>query len=124
MADSKTRRLKPSILQEDLDAFAAIQAIPDYTPANPAYSVMNVKDAYDVMQESRTSEVQAFAAADAARDKATADEWAFHEKILGVKAQVKAQYGDNSDQLQALGLKKKSEYKSPSKKTPTPPPTT
>jgi len=35
---------------------------------------------------------------------------------LGVKTQVKAQFGDSSNELQALGLKKKSEHKSPSKK--------
>jgi hypothetical protein len=33
--------------------------------------------------------------------------------MLGVKEQVIAQFGKNSDQLQALGLKKKSEYKAP-----------
>ena len=36
--------------------------------------------------------------------------------MLGVKEQVIAQYGKNSDQVQALGLKKKSEYKAPKPK--------
>jgi hypothetical protein len=36
--------------------------------------------------------------------------------MLGVKTQVVAQYGDNSDQVQALGLKKKSERKKPARK--------
>jgi hypothetical protein len=119
-----TRRLSPRERQEDLDAYAALQAMTGYNPSNAAFSVANVTAAYEAMQESQTGEVQAQAAADAARDKATGDEWEFHDVILGVKAQVKAQFGENSDQLQSLGLKKKSEYKKPSRttepETPTP----
>ena len=47
---------------------------------------------------------------------AAAAEWEFHNAMLGVKEQAIAQYGKNSDQLQALDLKKKSEYKSPARK--------
>jgi hypothetical protein len=36
--------------------------------------------------------------------------------LLGVKEQVIAQYGKSSDQVQALGLKKKAEYKAPGRK--------
>jgi len=36
--------------------------------------------------------------------------------MLAVKEQVIAQFGKNSNQLQALGLKKKSEYKAPARK--------
>lgn len=35
---------------------------------------------------------------------------------MGVKAQVVAQYGADFDQVQALGLKKKSERKTPGRK--------
>jgi hypothetical protein len=43
--------------------------------------------------------------------------------MLGGKKQVVAQYGDDSDQAQAVGLTKKSEYSKPkSKKTPDPAP--
>jgi hypothetical protein len=48
-----------------------------------------------------------------ARDSSTAAEWEFHNFMLAVKEQIIAQFGKNSDQLQALGLKKKSEYKKP-----------
>jgi hypothetical protein len=40
----------------------------------------------------------------------------FHNAILGAKDQVKAQFGKDSNELQALGLKKASEYKRPSPK--------
>ena len=51
-----------------------------------------------------------------ARDAAAAAEWELHNAMLGVKEQVIAQFGKNSDQLQALGLKKKTEYKAPTRK--------
>jgi len=38
-----------------------------------------------------------------------------------MRIQVKAQYGENSNEIQTVGHKKKSEYKSPGKKKkPTP----
>ena len=51
-----------------------------------------------------------------ARDAATAAEWDFHNFMLAVKEQIIAQYGKSSDQSQSLGLKKKTEYKTPGRK--------
>lgn len=47
----------------------------------------------------------------AARDAAMTAEWAAYNVVRGVKAQVVAQYGDDSPAMQAIGLKKKSDYK-------------
>src|SRR5947208_3116565 len=64
--------------------------------------------------ESRNAmEAQAQAALDSARDDATAAEWAFHNKMLGAKDQVRAQYGDNSDEYQAVGRTKGAERQCP-----------
>jgi hypothetical protein len=41
---------------------------------------------------------------------------ALHAAVLGAKAQVIAQYGDDSAAVQALGLKKKSERKRTSRR--------
>ena len=38
------------------------------------------------------------------------------ENMLAVKEQVIAQFGKSSDQVQAMGLKKKTEYKTPARK--------
>ena len=122
MAD-ETRRLSPSVLQADKDAFAALKNIPTYTPANAAYTVAKVQTAQDNMGAQQEDETQKQAAADAARDNATAAEWAFHKAILGVKEQVRAQFGADSNEVQALGLVKKSEKAKPAaaKAAPTPP---
>ena len=46
-----------------------------------------------------------------ARDIAINEELAVRNLMLGVKDQVKAQFGKDSTQLQELGLKRVSEYK-------------
>lgn len=120
MAKVQTRRIRPIILQADQQALSALQAIPNYTPTNPGLTTEAVNATYLKMQEAKTLEVQAIAAAAAARDAANAAEWEFHNAILGVKDQVIALYGKDSSQLQSLGLKKASEYKTPRPRPTTP----
>jgi hypothetical protein len=116
MAKNKNKRLRPAILQEDLDAYAALKAIANYNPSNPAYSLENVEASHDAKVDKQTNEVQKQAAADAARDGAVAGEWNFHDDMLGAKLQVKAQFGEDSDEYASMGMKKKSEYKSGGRK--------
>jgi hypothetical protein len=116
MAKNQTVRLSPAKLQADMDAYTALQAISTYTPANSAYAKDAVETMLTVMKGTQDSEVNAQNALATARDNAAAAEWEFHNAMLGVKDQVIAQYGDNSDELQSLGLKKKSEYKTPKPK--------
>jgi hypothetical protein len=117
MAKNRNKRLRPQILQEDLDAFAALKAIPNYNPSNSAYSLENVEASKTAKETKQTTEVQKQAAADAARDASVEGEWDFHDKILGAKVQVKAQFGENSDEYASMGMKKKSEYKSGGRRT-------
>lgn len=116
MADKKSRRLPPAVLQDDLDAIAALEAMDDYAPSNPAYSLEKGLAVRAAMQAKQTKEVQDNATAEASRDSAVLGEWDTHEYVLGMRTQVKAQYGESSDQISAVGLKKKSEYKNPTKK--------
>jgi len=51
----------------------------------------------------------------AAHDAAITTQWEHHNLILGVKDQVIAQYGADSDEVASLGLKKKSERKAPAR---------
>ena len=120
MADSKTRKLSPKVLQDDIDAYAALKAIGTYKPSNSAFEI-GIGDAAKVEKEAaQMKRVQDDATAAASRDDETAKEWIFHDFITGAKTQIKAQFGDSSNEVQALGLKKKSEYKNPSKKKTTP----
>jgi hypothetical protein len=114
--ENQNTRLRPAQLQADMDAHTALQAISNYAPANSAYAKTAVETKFTVMKGAQDAELAAQNALAAARDSAAAAEWEFHNALLGVKDQVIAQYGDNSDELQSLGLKKKSEYKTPKPK--------
>lgn len=116
MGKNQTKRLNPSILADDLEIFAALKDIQDYKPANPAYTVA----ALDVIQTNRAAahdkEAQVSAAYEAARDDHVGLQWDFHNGILGAKDQVIAQFGLDSNEAQSMKLKKKSEYKNPTRK--------
>lgn len=116
MAKDQTKRINPAILQADIDAFAALLAITDYRPINELYSLSNGQRIKTEMLDNQTVEVQSKAKYEADRDTAIRDEWTFHNYMLGAKDQIKAQFGADSSQIQALGLKKKSEYKTTKKK--------
>ncbi len=113
MSSNPSRRVYPAVLKEDQDALTALAAITDYKPANAAYTLANLTAALTAMQAAQQAVVRAQGTLDTARDAAAAAEWRFHEVMLGAKDQVIAQYGASSDQLQTLGLKKKSERKRP-----------
>ncbi len=117
MAKDQTKRIRPGILKEDRDALSAIKgyAAPVYKPANDNYTLEKLVAIQAAMVTARELEVQAQAAADAARDAAVAKEWAFHNAMLEAKTQVKAQYGADSNEYAGLGLIKKSERESPSR---------
>lgn len=123
MAKNQTRRLTFAVLSEDRKAFAALQGITDYTPANQAYTTEAIEAVRDRMNNLQREATQAEAAAAGKRDEATAGEWEFHNAMLGAKVQVMAQFGDDSNELAALGLKKKSEYKPRTRRRPTTQPT-
>ncbi len=113
MARNQNKRLTPVQLQADLDALTALRSIGGYTPANAAYALQEVENSLTGMKETQEDEVNAQNALATTRDAATAAEWEFHNTMLGVKDQIIAQFGKNSDEVQSLGLKKKSEYKAP-----------
>lgn len=116
MAKDESRRLRPALLQADQEVLAALLAFPDYQPSNPAYRREVLQEALQTMQAKQSLEIQTLAAAKAARDEANSSEWRFHNLILGAKEQVIAQYGRDSAQVQALGLRRKSEYRGRSRR--------
>lgn len=117
MADPRTRQLSQDELQQDLDSFAGLEGIEGYEPANPAYTVENGRVLKTKMQASEALEIQKYNEWQAARDGKVADQWEFRDFNRNAKIQVKAQFGEDSDEVAATGLKKKSEYKTPKKKT-------
>ena len=116
MAKNQNVRLAPVKLQVDLDSYTAWLGITTYAPANTAYAKTAVTAKYTALKSAQDAELAAQVALATARDAAAAAEWEFHNTMLAVKEQVVAQFGKSSDQVQALGLKKKTEYKTPVRK--------
>lgn len=115
MAKDENKKLSPKQLSDDRKALEALKVMKEYNPSNKLYVLKNVQAAYSEMERLRELRTQAEKALDTARDREVAAEWRFHNNILGVKDQVTAQYGDDSPEIQSLGLKRKSEHKRPRK---------
>ena len=115
---NETRRLTPAVLSEDESGFAALQAMALYEPANQAYSLQAINAAHGLLLSARTEEAQAQVALDTARDNTVTKAWVFHNLMLGAKDQVRAQFGRDSNEVQAMGLKKASERKAPRRRKP------
>ena len=109
MASNSNYRVHAQALQADREAYVAMQSMTDYTPANVSYSSAELAEAYQAMEAALAAEINAQNALKAARDTARKAERKFHEAILGAKDQVMAQYGPDSNQVQSMGLKKKSD---------------
>lgn len=124
MAKDQTRRLTPKVVQDDTDAFTGLKSIKGYKPANANYAAEKGNAFYDKLPKLHETEKNAKNAYDLAHDASMKAEWDFHNFMLGAKDQVVAQFGDDSNEIQNLGMKKKSDYKRPKHKpNPTPKPT-
>jgi hypothetical protein len=104
-------------MEADENGLAALEAITGYTPINPAYTLDAVRAAHRELKNCRDRESRVAAEAASARDRTVAKEWEFHNLMLGVKEQVIAQFSKDSTEVQALGLKRKSEYKPPKRRS-------
>lgn len=113
MARNQTIRIRPVVLQADVEALIPLRTMSDYAPVNPAYAKSIAEAKLSAMRAAQDAELIAQSALATARDVAAAAEWDYHNTMLGVKSQVIAQYGNDSNELQSFGLKKKSERKMP-----------
>lgn len=119
---AKQNRLAPALVQKDRDNLEILKTFTDYQPANPAYSKAQAEAKRAALDAAHAEELRREAEVATARDHTAAVEREYHACMLGVGEQVAAQYGKDSDQYQALGYKKKSEYKRPTRKPQSPTP--
>jgi hypothetical protein len=116
MPPRPTRRLSPDAIEANRTALLALRNIRDYAPHNGVYSVDALTALETALREAEQARMQAQHALDAARDRVAAATLALHEALLGAKAQVLAQYGPDSYEVQAIGLKRKSDRKRPARR--------
>ena len=111
MPNNANRRLPPDTLQADLDCITALKAIEGYAPSNPADTLTALNDIQTRVAAAQERELHAANAYAAARDDAVLLENERHERVKSVKNQVRAQFGEDSNEVAAIGLKKTSERK-------------
>ena len=116
MSTTATGRVASQVIDDDIQAFQALATMTGYDPRDANASIEAVTATFNELQVGEAALVHAQIALDTARDKLAATEQRFHKQILDVKTQVRAQYGEDSNELAALGLKKKSEKKSPTRR--------
>src|SRR5215213_4380928 len=85
MAKNQHKRLPPGKIEADENGFSALQTINGYTPINNTYSLDSVCSAHEELRALRRAAAAAQSEAQAARDSAVAKEWEFHNLMLGVK---------------------------------------
>ena len=117
---SESTRVSPKQVQKDIESYHALGSMADYHANNAENSREAADTAYQALRDAEQQAVTTQAAASAAADALVVARRNFHGVILGVKNEARALYGPSSDQVAALGLKKKSEQskRARSKKTP------
>ena len=113
------RRLSANAVSQDVDAFNGLKSVQGYSTTRSEATTEALQPAYQVMLTQQQNETEQQALYKAAADAARLAEWNFHNAVLAMKEVVRGQFGSDSDQAQAVGLKKKSERKRPSKKVAT-----
>ncbi|MBW4541532.1 MAG: hypothetical protein KME43_20665 [Myxacorys chilensis ATA2-1-KO14] len=114
MATQNTnKRLNPSVLAQGVSALSGLRGMSDYNPTRFEASLENLRSAEEDMRKAQELEVQLKAQYRAALNASRQAEWNFHNCVLAMKTSVLAQYGPDSNQAEAIGLKKKSAYKRP-----------
>ena len=117
MPNNANRRLPAHVLQADLDCITALKAIEGYAPSNPADSLAAITELQTRTAAAGERELHTANSHAAARDDAVLLENQRHERVKSIKNQIRAQFGDDSNEVASLGLKKASERKAPKRKT-------
>ena len=108
-----SRRVPVKTISTDIASYHGLNTIPAYVSVRTEASAKSIKAAYDGMLAAQKKEVELTATLNSAMDAARQAEVTFHDSILAMKESVRGQFGPNSDEAQAIGYKKKSEYKRP-----------
>ncbi|MGB3616375.1 MAG: hypothetical protein WBA10_21465 [Elainellaceae cyanobacterium] len=107
------RRLSGTLIQQDTTAYNGLSFIRDYSTPRTQASPEVLEETYQAMLAMQQAETEQQAAYKAAVDAARLAEWNFHNAVLAMKEVVRGTYGSDSDEAQAVGLKKKSERRRP-----------
>ncbi|MGG6270048.1 hypothetical protein ACQ4M3_32155 [Leptolyngbya sp. AN03gr2] len=113
-----TKRLREAVLQDDIKALRGAKGFENYVAFRPEARISFMCELEEKMRIAQEAEIQAKAQYRALLDTAQQAEWDFHNAVLSMKKSVLAQYGDDSNEAEAVGYVKKSARKRPQRSTP------
>lgn len=116
MPTNKTRMLPAAVIEADRAALVALRTLTDYAPNNPNTTIAHLNLLEKNLREAEDKDLLARNTQEAAGAALIFAEWELHDAMLSAKAVVLGQYGPDSDAIQSLGLKKKSEYRRPTRR--------
>ena len=117
MPNNANRRLSAHVLQADLDCITALKVIEGYAPSNPADTLAALTDLQTRVAAAEEREFHLANSYAAARDETLALQNERHDRVKSVKNQVRAQFGNDSNEVASIGLKKASERKPPKRQS-------
>ncbi|PSR15923.1 hypothetical protein C8255_20570 [filamentous cyanobacterium CCP3] len=112
-----SRRIPAKTIEADIDSFHGTGFIKNYIPVRSEATPEALKAAYEDMRAKQQNETELLAAIKAASAAARLAEVEFHDRVMAMKETVRGQFGSNSDEAQAVGYKRKSEYKRPRRRS-------
>lgn len=120
MAPRRSTPPSSSTVEADRNTLRAARLLPDYAPHSQSISREALGDLETRLNQAEEAEFQATTALVSARNARVALIWELHDAALSVKDAVLSQYGANSDAVQAIGLKKKVDYRRPARRNAKP----
>ncbi len=117
---NSNRRLSPQVIDQDVDSLNGLKTIPSYKTNRSEATAETLQQTYQTMLVQQQNETEKLALYRAASDAARLAEWGFHNSVLAMKEVVRGQFGSDSDEAQAVGLKKKSDRKRPTRQKAVP----
>ena len=107
------QRIPQPTLDADIETLRALGGLDDYTPRHAEYSLAAAEAVLARLDKITTAVLHAENTLAALRSEALAVRMEVHKTALGVKDEAMVIYGPDSNQIAALGLKKRSERSKP-----------
>lgn len=111
------KRPSSATLMADRAALVDLQNLLDYTPRNPACSTPALIELENTLTRTEEAEARARWAYEEMRREADRVATDFHAMMLSAKVEVLNQYGRESHALHAVGLKPRSDYRRPPRRS-------
>lgn len=117
MASRPNARIAADVLSADRQIVITIKNLPDFAPRNLAYNVDSLEQRVAALTMAEEAELLAQQALEMARERAIEAGLMLHSAVQGAKVELLGQYGEDSPAVYAIGRKKKSERRRPTRRT-------